>query len=189
LVETAGTKTSSYTATVKREYPHLSSNDTSLVPKTVTEHGRTYTLASVDWKAQTAETVDYNEIPESYTGIATYTVSASKTVVTGYVTTAIYGGALSKLNQGATVYTAYFAGTEIMPERIPLELIDSVSEITPEAGPDSAAEPAEPDAGESVSSARTIIPIALIFLLLGAGGGYYMPRIIKNKKSKGVPAE
>ncbi len=57
-VESAGTKTSNYTMTVTREYPRLSSADTSLVPKTVEEKGKTYTLAGVDWKAGNYETVD-----------------------------------------------------------------------------------------------------------------------------------
>ncbi len=113
-VETAGTKKSSYTVSATREYPHLSSNDTSLVPKTITDNGRTLTLTSVEWRTQSAEAVDYSEIAASYTAVAKYTASASKTVVTGYTTTAEYKGTVSKILTGKTIYTAYFIGVQIV---------------------------------------------------------------------------
>ena len=121
----AGTKTSSYTVTATREYPHLSSNDSSLVPKTITDGGKTYTLANVDWRSGNTETIDYERLPEYYTAYATYTATASKTVVTGYVTTAEYEGTIARINQGRTVYTAVFIGTEIVPERVALEFVDT----------------------------------------------------------------
>jgi hypothetical protein len=114
-VETAGTKTTGYTVSATREYPHLSAADTSLVPKTITDNGRELTLASVDWRAGNTVTVDYDALPDSYTAVATYTTTASKTVVTGYITTAEYKGTIAKLITGKTVYTAYFAGTLIAP--------------------------------------------------------------------------
>jgi hypothetical protein len=120
-VETAGTKTTSYEMKVTREYPRLSTNDTSLVPKTVTENGKTYTLAGVDWRAGNYETVGYEQLAEYYTAYATYTATGSSTKVTGYVTTAVYSGTLAKLTQGKTVYTAYFIGEEI---RTPLEMTE-----------------------------------------------------------------
>jgi hypothetical protein len=207
-VETAGTKTSSYTASATREYPHLSSNDTSLLPKTITDGGRTLTLASVDWKTNHTATVDYEQVPASYTAVATYTANASRTVVTGYVTTAEYTGSVSRLNQGVTIYTAYFMGTEIKPERIPLEIIEPAPDAAPEPAPDAAAEQetatepeADPepeptagtDAGEvqamyngaASSLYRVIIPAVLFALMLGAGVGYYVPRIKKTKTKKG----
>jgi len=188
-VETAGTRTSSYTASVQREYPHLSANDTSLVPKTVTDSGRTLTLASVDWKTNYSMTVDYDQIPASYTAVATYTAPASRTVVTGYITTAEYKGELARLNQGSTVYTAYFMGKEIVPERIPLEIIEPTPTPDPEPEPDIVpVEETDSEAAEGESETSPlaiIIPAALFALLIGMGGGYYIPRILKNKKSKG----
>jgi hypothetical protein len=146
-VETAGTKTTSYEMKVTREYPRLSAADTSLVPKTVTENGKTYTLAGVDWRAGNLETIDYEQLPEYYTAAATYTATGTSTKVTGYVVTAVYNGALAKLAQGKTVYTAYFTGAEI---RTPLEMVtpavmgeappkNPVSESSPE--PTSTPEP------------------------------------------------
>jgi len=111
-VGVAGTKTSSYTMTVTREYPRLSSNDTSLVPKTVTENGKTYTLASVEWLGGNTVAVDYDELAEYYTAVAAYTATGTSTKVTGYVTTAEYGGILSRITQGATIYEAHFESTE-----------------------------------------------------------------------------
>jgi hypothetical protein len=140
-VEQAGTETSSYTVTAKREYPHLSTNDTSLLPKTITDGGKTYTLANVDWQAGNTVAVDYEAMPEYYTAYATYTASASKTVVTGYITTAEYVGTVSKIGQGKTIYTAYFLGTEIVPERIPLEIVEPAATKPNKPGKTEAPEP------------------------------------------------
>jgi hypothetical protein len=203
-VETAGTKTSGYTVGATREYPHLSSNDTSLVPKSITDNGRTLNLASVEWKTDYAATVDYEQIPASYTAVATYSAQASRTVVTGYVTTAEYKGTLSKLNQGKTVYTAYFLGAQIKPERIPLEVMEpspeTTNKATPEPTPDAPAEPeTQPETQAGIEQEQAVdidtkekgdppsplLPVALFALLLGLGGGCYVPRILKNKKNKG----
>ena len=144
-VETAGTRTTSHTMTVTREYPNLSSNDTELVPKTVTDRGKTYTLASVDWRAGNTVTIDYERIPEYYTAVAAYTATGYSTRVTGYTTTATYSGSLAKLSQGRTVYTAYFVGTEI---RTPLEMMQPSPPPGPEPGlvvtPEQPNEPDEP---------------------------------------------
>ena len=116
-VETAGTRSSSYTVNATREYPNLSSNDTSVIPKTITDSGRTLTLAGIDWKNNNIS-VDSVQIPDSYTAVATYTGTASKTVVTGYVTKAEYKGQISKILTGKTVYTAYFIGVQIISPTI-----------------------------------------------------------------------
>jgi hypothetical protein len=142
---------------VTREYPRLSANDTSLLPKTVTENGKTYTLAGVDWKAGNLETIDYEQMPEYYTAYATYTATGSSTKVTGYVTTAVYSGTLAKLTQGKTVYTAYFLGEEI---RTPLEMTElakptaaPTAASTETSTPESTAEPTENAAATSESTA------------------------------------
>lgn len=202
-VETAGTKTSTYEMKVTREYPHLSTNDTSLVPKSVTDNGKTYNLAGVDWKVGNYSTVDYEQIPDYYTAVATYTATGSSTKVTGYVTTAEYVGTLAKLSQGKTVYTAYFEGTEI---RTPLEMAELPSDeatVTPspseapaeekEADDPPTAEPteqptdipsvgtpSEPDvSGDNPNTALYVI-IALLSLLVMCSAFY----IIKNGKGQ-----
>ena len=162
-VETAGTTTSSYTKTVTREYPHLSANDTSLVPKTVEEKGKTYTLAGVDWRMGNYETIDYEQIAEYYTAIATYTATGSTTKVTGYTTTVEYRGTLAKLTQGKTYYTAYFEGEEI---RTPLEMSEPTSAeaettIKTDAAVDEAPSPSD-DAAEPITTSAegAITPFA-----------------------------
>jgi hypothetical protein len=190
-IETAGTKTSSYEMKVTREYPHLSSNDTSLVPKTTEEKGKTYNLIGVNWKTETVENIDYSDTPTSYTAIATYTATGTSTKVTGYTTTAEYNGTLAKMSQGKTIYTAYFEGDEI---RIPLEMtipsIEQIAESSDEAIIEPTAEPteqataeptttAEPD-GEKSSPANIAKYFILAALAMIAGGAYYITN--KNKK-------
>jgi len=155
-VETAGTKSSSYTVSATREYPHLSSNDTSLIPKTITDNGRTLTLASVDWKTQNSTAVDYDQIAVSYTAVAKYTATASKTTVTGYTTTAEYHGTVSKILAGRTVYTAYFIGVPIVTATV-----NKPSETTP--APDATEKPtegtsAEPTTEPTISESETETP-------------------------------
>ena len=115
-VETAGTKKSSYTVSAVREYPNLSSNDTALVPKTITDNGKTMALAGIEWRTQTSSSVDCQELPVTYTAIANYTATGSKTVVTGYKATANYKGSISKAITGKTIYTAIFNGSKISSE-------------------------------------------------------------------------
>ena len=158
-VETAGTRTTSYEMKVIREYPRLSANDTSLVPKTVTENGKTYNLAGVDWKTGNYSTVDYEQIADYYTAVATYTATGTSTKVTGYTSTAIYSGTLAKLIQGKMVYTAYFLGEEI---RTPLEMVNlpeaaesPTEKPTPEPVPAATATPTPEPTAESTEKPTT----------------------------------
>lgn len=199
-VETAGTKTSSYTMSVTREYPRLSTNDTSLVPKTVTDKGKTYTLAGVEWKVGNYSTVDYEQIADYYTAVATYTATGSSTKVTGYVTTAVYTGTLAKMSQGKTYYTAYFLGEEI---RTPLEMTtpaptpetvtppqageettDPTSEPEPTTEPTTELTPTEPpqkdDGSNNYLAWLAVIPL----MVLSAGGAVYFMKRKENHNAK-----
>lgn len=141
-VEQAGTRNEAYTISETREYPYLSSNDSSFVPKTIADkYNRTLTLSSLNWKTQGNEAVDYAQIPESYTAVVTYTATAYKTVVTGYKVTAQYRGVISKTSADKTIYTTLFIGTEIVSPVIPAvettetttsEIIEEMPEILPE---------------------------------------------------------
>jgi hypothetical protein len=106
--EIEGHRKSNYTATATREYPNLSANDLSLIPKTITDNNRTLALDNVKWEVQNYTNVDYENIPDSYRAIATYSAAASRSVITGYVTTANYTGEIIKVSEGETIYTAYF---------------------------------------------------------------------------------
>ena len=111
----AGYKNSSYTITATREYPNLSNNDLSFIPKSITDNGQTLQLDDVTWEIQSYITVDYDKIPEIYRAVAKYTATATKSLVTGYVTTAEYSGEITKNVKGDTIYAAYFWGNEINP--------------------------------------------------------------------------
>ena len=124
-VETGGTKTDNFTISSVREYPGLSSNDATLIPKTITENGKTMNIAGIEWKVHTSSSVDYNELPSIYTAVATYTAAGSKTVVTGYSVTAEYKGSISKAIQGKTIYTAIFNEKLPVNDYIEEELISS----------------------------------------------------------------
>jgi LPXTG-site transpeptidase (sortase) family protein len=130
-IETAGTRTSTSTATRTREYPHLSNPDTALIPKSITDGGTTFNLSNVEWRAGNMGVINYEEIPQTYTAVATYSASISRTSVTGYNTTAEYTGVLSRMSQGRMRYTANFIGIPIVSPIItrPSETPDN----TPEA--------------------------------------------------------
>ncbi len=102
-VEAAGYTSSSRTVTASRTYPNLSDADTSYIPKSVSENGRTLKLADIQWQ----------ESGNGYTANATYTGSATSQYATGYTVTANYVGQVSKTVSGEIIYTAVFSGTPI----------------------------------------------------------------------------
>ena len=153
--EAAGYRSSSYDATATREYPHLSTADTSLIPKTITDNGRTLTLDGVTWEAQNYTNVDYEDIPDSYRAVASYTANIPISVVTGYITTAEYTGEIAKSTAGDTVYTAYFEGTEINPAPRPVQASETPA-------PPETVTPEEAVTEETHGRGRNALPILLI---------------------------
>lgn len=111
-VEAAGYKTNSYTVSATRIYPNLSDADTSLIPKSVTENGRTLTLAEVCWQPAATDYVDGYDLVMRYTAVAAYSGTASSKSATGYVVTAEYIGEVTKTTCEDILYTAVFASTE-----------------------------------------------------------------------------
>ena len=107
----AGYKNYGYTITDTREYPNLTNTDTSQIPKTIQKNGRTLSLAGIDWKSANVENIDYVNVPNVYTAVATYSAAATGSSVTGYQTTAEYTGTVTKIDTKGTVYTARFTGT------------------------------------------------------------------------------
>ena len=102
-VEAAGYGSSSRTVSATRSYPALSDADSALIPKTITDSGRTLTLADVQWQ----------EAGDFYNATATYTGTATSSYATGYVITADYAGEVFKTISGEMIYTAVFSGTPI----------------------------------------------------------------------------
>ncbi len=107
-VEPAGYKTASKTVSAQRAYPNLSDADLSLIPKTITENGRTLTLQDVEWQEST-DVFGSSSHDIRYNAAATYTGTVSSKYATGYVVTADYTGELTKTSCDSIIYTAVFA--------------------------------------------------------------------------------
>ncbi len=114
-VETAGYGKSSKTVTTTRRYPNLGSQDTSYIPKTVEENGRTMTLQDISWQTDNTANMDGYALGERYTAVATYSGTATSSYVTGYTVTAKYEGTVSRIALDRVRYVAIFEGTEIKP--------------------------------------------------------------------------
>ncbi len=175
-VEAAGYNTSRWTVSATRTYPNLSDADASLIPKTITDSGRTLTLANVDWQ----------EAGEFYNATASYTGTASGRSVTGYTVTVEYSGEVTKTSCDTIIYTAVFSAentshgeTHFPQETDPIpEGGDSQPEQTKE--PDK--EPA-PDSGGSIAGKIVVTALAGIAALALAGyGGWRGYQYIRDKK-------
>jgi hypothetical protein len=170
----AGHQNSSYTVTATREYPHLSANDLSLIPKAITDNGRTLELDDVAWEVQRYITVDFEDIPDSYRAVARYSARAYRTTVTGYITTADYTGEVSRIADGDRIYTVYFSGSEINPTPKPTTPPPAPTPTppTPSEEPTITTQaPEEPDGGFLI--APFLIALAIIAALLAGAGAYW----------------
>ena len=108
-VEAAGYKSSSRTVSATRTYPNLSGADVSLIPKSITDSGRTLTLADVQWQEAATTQTDGYDMPLRYTAAATYTGTATGKYATGYVVTAHYVGEVTRVSNDVITYTAVFS--------------------------------------------------------------------------------
>lgn len=108
-VEAAGYQTSSRTVSATRTYPNLSGADVSLIPKTITDSGRTLTLADVQWQEAATTQTDGYDMALRYTANATYTGTATSKYATGYVVTANYVGEVTRVSTDVITYTAVFS--------------------------------------------------------------------------------
>ena len=109
-VTTDGYATKTGTVSASRTYPNLSDADLSLVPKTISDGGRSLTLADVQWSNSTQEEGD--GVVTRYTATARYTGSTSSKYATGYTVTADYSGEVSKTGCNVVTYTAVFGSTD-----------------------------------------------------------------------------
>lgn len=161
-VETAGYGSSSRTVTATRNYPNLSDADASLIPKTITDNGRTLTLADVQWQ----------EAGGFYNASANYTGTATSRYATGYTISATYTGEVVKTIGGEMIYTAVFSGTPV--------------NSTVQTGPDtSSIEGQTPGNTEPASSSNLKWLLVFPAAVAVAGlifGGKYLHKTIKTKK-------
>lgn len=112
--EVAGTSRTTSTATRQRSFPHLSEPDNSLIPRTITDGGTTFHLATVDWQPNRSAAIDGHQIAVTYTATVTYSAQVTRTHTTGYIVTAEYIGTVFRITQGKTLYTAIFYGEPII---------------------------------------------------------------------------
>ena len=160
-VEAAGYGSSSRTVTATRSYPNLSDADTSLIPRTIQDGGRTLTLADVQWQ----------EAGGFYNATATYSGTASSKYATGYIATVEYKGEVSRTSCDTVLYTATFASHgETHFENTP----------QPTQAPAATDAPADTDSA-GVNWAILVSPAALLLGLAGFGG-WKLVNYIKDKK-------
>ena len=164
-VEAAGYGSSSRTVTATRTYPNLSDADSSLIPKTITDGGRTLTLADVQWL----------EAGEFYNATASYTGTATSKYATGYVITAEYAGEVVKTISGEMIYTAVFSGT---PINAPVQTEPGAEDNSTETQPPELAEPGS--SGGIGLKWLLVLPIAA-----GAAGLAFLGKfLLKKYKAK-----
>jgi len=108
--EAKGYKTKTRSLSATRTYANLSNADLSLVPKTITDGGKTLELADVTW-SNTTDT-EGEETVTRYTATASYTGSSSSRYCTGYTVTANYTGEVAKTDCELITYTAIFEAAE-----------------------------------------------------------------------------
>lgn len=158
-VEAAGYQTSSRTVTATRSYPNLSDADTSLIPRTIQDNGRTLTLADVQWQ----------EAGGFYNASATYSGTASSKYATGYTVTVEYKGEVARTSTSTVLYTATFA-------------CEGKAQV--EESPQPSQAPAELDQPESGGfDLRWLIILPVLAGMTGlAFGGRFLYKFIKSKK-------
>lgn len=165
-VETAGYGSSTKTVTAIRRYPNLSSQDTSYIPKTVDENGRTMTLQDVSWQTDNTASVDGFDTGDRFTAVATYSGTATSSYVTGYTVTAKYEGTVSRIALDRVRYVAVFEGTEIKPA-IPI-LSEEESNMNDK----------QTSQGFGFHWAYVLVPLGLVVL---AGGGVGTALFLKRR--------
>ena len=164
-VEVKGYGTSTRSLSASRTYPNLSDADSSLIPKTITDGGRTLTLADVQWL----------EAGEFYNATASYTGTATSKYATGYVITAEYAGEVVKTISGEMIYTAVFSGT---PINAPVQTEPGAEDNSTETQPPELAEPGS--SGGIGLKWLLVLPIAA-----GAAGLAFLGKfLLKKYKAK-----
>ena len=169
-VTTDGYATKTSTLTASRSYPNLSEADTSLIPKSIEDKGKTLTLGDVKWSESMDVDGEGNPVTR-YTATASYTGTASSRYATGYTVSASYTGEVSKANCAVVTYTAIF-GSEKAPEESEApggnEQHDPAPGQTEAPGsteaPDTVKEPVD------LSGLKHPVIIGVVVLALGVGG-------------------
>lgn len=126
-VEVKGYQTSTRSLCATRTYPSLSDADLELIPKTITDGGKTLTLGAVEWSG------GENGF---YTATASYTGTSSTRSATGYTVTASYTGQVAKTDCEVVTYTAIFGSVELAEDEKDAEASSQPESPAPDANPD-----------------------------------------------------
>lgn len=110
--EASGYSNGTTTVKTTKTIGPLDRNDMSYVPSTTKKDGNTLTLANVEWQVIGTDLVGETLMPASYQAVATYTGTASYSVVNGYITTAEYVGTISRKDVDSITYRVTYLGTE-----------------------------------------------------------------------------
>lgn len=172
-VEVSGYGSSTRQVSATRSYPNLAGQDTSYIPKEITDSGRTLELASIDWRTDNTANEDGYAVADRYTAIATYTGSATSSYIKGYVVTADYSGTVSRIALNKVRYVAIFEGTPLVP-------------VEPEPTPEPSEEVQEPAAPVHFHWAYVLVPLGLVAL---AGAGIGAALFIKKRRESGYETE
>ena len=179
-VEAAGYGSSTREVTATRTYPNLDGQDTSYIPKTIEDNGRTLTLQTINWQASSSDNVDGYAIAERYTAVATYSGTATSSYVSGYTVTADYIGTVSHISLDRVRYVAIFEGVSLMPEEPePTETPAPAETPAPTEAPSAEAAPSadQQDVQKSMEEPSAAFPWKLVVIpfgiiaLIGAGVG------------------
>ncbi len=161
-VDVSGYGSSTRAVNVTRSYPNLAGQDTSYIPKTIQDGGRTLTLQDISWQTDNTASLDGYAMGDRFTAVATYSGSATSSYVKGYTVTANYAGTVSRIALNKTRYVAIFEGDGPTVDIIPTE--------------------AEPGSGFQFHWAYLLVPLGVIAL---AGGGMGTALFLKRRHESG----
>ncbi len=173
-VTTDGYATKTNTLSASRSYPNLSEADVSLIPKSITDNGKTLTLGDVKWSESTEIDGEGNPVTR-YTATASYTGTSTSQYATGYTVSASYTGEVSKAGCSVVTYTAIF-GSEKAAEESKAPGSDeknSSGDAEQEDGTGTPDSTEAPDTGKEpvdLSGLKRPVMIGVVVLALGAGG-------------------
>lgn len=119
ITEAAGSESYTYPISETREYTGFARNDPYGIPKSVVKNGITLQLVNVEWKSMGAGSVDGLPVTSLFTAVATYSGSGVGTSVTGYLSTGIYKGEVTKKTLDSVIYAIVYEGTPIPLPPIP----------------------------------------------------------------------
>ncbi len=138
----------------------------ALIPKSITDNGKTLTLADVQWAS--AESTDgEGGVVTHYTATASYTGSTSSRYATGYTVTADYTGEVAKMDCQVVTYTATFGSVEAPEE----------SETPGADDPTASDSPETPAAPFDWAQVKTPLMIGGLVLILMIGGAFALKKI------------